>query len=171
VIALYRTAIAGYVVVGITTIWLPSYLELAKGYSAAAAGRWFTIVILLVMPLQILVSMLSQRLLRRGMSRRRDARQHAQRRTGGERAAQDRTRPVSADAGAQDHRHRRLDRSERRRDCPCPVMLAEVVPLRQQAVLIALFTATGNNRRGDRGKSPWDGNGGLRGLVHRSLTG
>ena len=70
VLAIYGSAIAGYTVLGVTMTWLPLYLQRGLGYSATSAGRWFTVVVLILVPLQVMLSGLSQYLMRHGMSSR-----------------------------------------------------------------------------------------------------
>lgn len=70
VIAILAAGVAGYTALGVTMTWLPLYLERGLGYSAASAGQWFTVVVLIIVPVQIILSAVSQRLLRRGFSSR-----------------------------------------------------------------------------------------------------
>ncbi|CAG2159290.1 MFS transporter [Cupriavidus numazuensis] len=70
VIAILGAGAAGYTALGVTMTWLPLYLERGLGYSATSAGQWFTVVVLIIVPVQIILSAVSQRLLRRGFSSR-----------------------------------------------------------------------------------------------------
>ena len=56
VLAIYGGAIAGYTALGVTMTWLPLYLQRGLGYSATSAGRWFTVVVLTLVPVQMLLS-------------------------------------------------------------------------------------------------------------------
>ncbi|WP_321916117.1 MULTISPECIES: MFS transporter [unclassified Paraburkholderia] len=144
VLAIYGGAIAGYTVLGITMTWLPLYLQRGLGYSAASAGRWFTVVVLILMPVQVFLSGLSQRLMRRGTSSR-----NARAKLLGAAmiisalllvalgklplAPIQKTVVIALSSGL-----------GALATAFGPVLLAEVTPLGQQPVMLAIFTAIGN---------------------------
>lgn len=61
---------AGYWGIALMLTWLPSYLETGLGYDGVTAGRMFAVIVVLGMPASLLLSWLSQRMLRRGVTSR-----------------------------------------------------------------------------------------------------
>lgn len=61
---------AAYWTLALVLTWMPLYLEKGLGFGAAAAGRWFAVIILFTMPLMLVLTWVSQRMMRRGISSR-----------------------------------------------------------------------------------------------------
>ncbi|MFC4521456.1 MFS transporter [Cupriavidus pinatubonensis] len=144
VIAVLVAGIGGYAVLGTTMTWLPLYLERGLGFSATAAGRWFTVSVLLMAAVGILLGGVSQRLMRRGLPTR-----IARARlvalcfvTGAVMMVALWWLPVAPAS--------RVLLLAIAISLPVtgttfgPILLAEVIPPRQQAIFIALLTALGN---------------------------
>ncbi|HEV3432041.1 MAG TPA: MFS transporter [Paraburkholderia sp.] len=73
VLCVFLLGFAAYWLLGQTVTWLPTYLEKGLGFSSIASGRWFALVIAFAAPVNIGLSVLSQRMMRRGATSR-DAR-------------------------------------------------------------------------------------------------
>lgn len=66
VVLLFLMAFCAFWLLGVTLTWVPAYLERGLGFDSVAAGRWYGIVTVGSMPSTLIMSALSQRLLRRG---------------------------------------------------------------------------------------------------------
>ncbi|NLP60677.1 MFS transporter [Paraburkholderia sacchari] len=144
VLGVFLFSFAGYWTLGLTMTWLPAYLENGLGFSAIAAGRWFAVVVVTAMPVTIGLSLLSQRLLRGGASSRQARVVLVSLAILGAAAllcvlafvpmAPARKAWIFAVAGALPPIAIAL----------APAILAEMVPDRQRASMIAILTAVGN---------------------------
>lgn len=61
---------AAYWGLALLLTWLPSYLERGLGYDGVTAGRMFALIVVLGMPASLLLSWVSQRMMKRGASSR-----------------------------------------------------------------------------------------------------
>lgn len=61
---------AGYWSLALVLTWMPLYLEKGLGFPAAEAGRWFAFIVIAGMPVMLLLSWVSQRMLHKGVSSR-----------------------------------------------------------------------------------------------------
>lgn len=67
VVLLFLMGFCAYWLLGVTLTWVPAYLEKGLGFDSMAAGRWYAVVTVAGMPCTLIMSALSQRLLRRGV--------------------------------------------------------------------------------------------------------
>jgi MFS family permease len=70
VLLLFLLGFCTYWLLGVMLTWVPAYLEKGLGFSSVMAGRWFGIVMVASMPVTLILSAVSQRLLRRGATTR-----------------------------------------------------------------------------------------------------
>ncbi|WP_420992680.1 MFS transporter [Cupriavidus sp. 30B13] len=59
-----------YWALALALTWLPAWLEQGLGFSPVATGRWYAVIVVAAMPTTLVLSWLSQRLLRNGASSR-----------------------------------------------------------------------------------------------------
>jgi sugar phosphate permease len=70
VLSTFLLGFAVYWMLGQNLTWLPTYLEKGLGFDSIRAGRWFAFATEAAAPVNILLSLLSQRMLQRGASTR-----------------------------------------------------------------------------------------------------
>lgn len=70
VVSVFLLGFVAYWLLGPTITWLPTYLEKGLGFSSIVSGRCFALVIAFAAPVNIGMSALSQRMLKRGASTR-----------------------------------------------------------------------------------------------------